>query len=382
MKKLFFLLILLILIATATSLFAYLIKGAEGEIETQDIKINSKDYILLVDVCKANGIDWEWDSISRKIYLRKDGREVVLLIGSKYYYYDDKTKRLSAPVLIKNGNIYIPLRYAKYKMKPLFNLGGKSPRIITTRTTSERRTKKTESSLERKYRIEKVVIDPGHGGKDPGAVSKTRLYEKNVVLNVSRRIKKELEKRGIDVIMTRDSDRFIPLSQRMHIANKSAADLFISIHANANRASWLRGFEVYYLSEATDDNARASAASENSVLKYEQDSLAKHTKDLDAIIWDLQFTEDREESIELAGFIRQEVRKSVRPKRNKIKSARFYVLKGAEMPAVLIELGYLSNRQDEKNLKKSSYRKKLAEGIAAGIENYKYEYEKENGFSR
>jgi N-acetylmuramoyl-L-alanine amidase len=298
------------------------------------------------------------------------------------YYYDDKTKRLSAPVLIKNGNIYIPLRYAKYKMKPLFNLGGKSPRIITTRTTSERRTKKTESSLERKYRIEKVVIDPGHGGKDPGAVSKTRLYEKNVVLNVSRRIKKELEKRGIDVIMTRDSDRFIPLSQRMHIANKSAADLFISIHANANRASWLRGFEVYYLSEATDDNARASAASENSVLKYEQDSLAKHTKDLDAIIWDLQFTEDREESIELAGFIRQEVRKSVRPKRNKIKSARFYVLKGAEMPAVLIELGYLSNRQDEKNLKKSSYRKKLAEGIAAGIENYKYEYEKENGFSR
>jgi N-acetylmuramoyl-L-alanine amidase len=144
----------------------------------------------------------------------------------------------------------------------------------------------------------------------------------------------------------------------------------------------MRGFEVYYLSEATDDNARALAASENSVLDYEEGILERHSKNIDAIVWDLQFTENREISIELAGFICQEVARLLNVSDSSIKSARFYVLKGAEMPSVLVEIGYLSNRLDEKNLKKGDYRQKLADGIACGIVRYKDEYERTNGFSQ
>ncbi|MDP3789335.1 MAG: N-acetylmuramoyl-L-alanine amidase, partial [Candidatus Omnitrophota bacterium] len=106
-----------------------------------------------------------------------------------------------------------------------------------------------------------------------------------------------------------------------------------------------------------------------------------HSKDVDAIVWDLELTEDREISIELAGFICQEVSRLMGTNACSVKSARFYVLKGAEMPSVLVELSYLSNKSDERNLKNSDYRQKMAEGIASGILHYKDEYERTNGFS-
>lgn len=372
--------LLLVTMSIVPPSFAYLIKGVEKDIETREIEINGKDYVLLVDVCTANGIEWEWDSISRKITLRKNGNEAVFLVGSKYYSAGEKIKRLSAPVCMKGGTLYVPLKFAKYTIKRLFDLGKKT--LTVEKALYEPKAKETKKPLQKRYKIEKVVIDPGHGGKDPGAIGRTGLKEKDIVLNVSRWIKEELEENGMDVIMTRDCDEFIPLGRRTKIANENNADLFISVHANANRARWLGGFEVYYLSEATDDNARALASSENSVLKYEEDSFVGHTKNLDAIVWDLMFTENREESIELAGFICQEVERRLELKGNKVRSARFYILKGAEMPAVLVELSYLSNKWDEKNLKKSYYRQKLAEGIVAGIMGYKYEYERMDGFSR
>ena len=375
MKKYLFTAILFLIIAfVASTAHAYLLKGLEKDVDTIDITISGRRYVLLIDTCNANGIKWEWDSISRKITLRKNGGNVIFLVGSKYYYAGEKIKKLSAPIRIKDGSIYVPLRFAKYVVKRLF-----PAKIIPPA-----KPKKAKKPLKEKFRIiKKVVIDPGHGGKDPGAIGRTGLKEKDTVLDISRRIKKELKKNGIDVIMTRNSDRFVRLSERAKIANKNDADLFVSIHANASRSRWLRGFEVYHLSDKpTDDNARALEAAENSVLKYEEGSVAKPTKNLDAIVWDIRFTEAREESIELANFICHGVGKKLKSKRNKLRSARFYVLKGAEMPAVLVELSYLSNKWDEKNLKKSSYKQKLAEGIVAGIMSFKNEYERTNGFSR
>ena len=382
MKKFVFIALFLFLAITflTGTVSAYLIKGVYKDIEAKDVKINGRNYLLLIDVCEANGINWQWDSIAGNITLSKNGCEVTLLVGSKYYHTGTKIGNLSAPVKMKNGAIYIPLKFTKYSIRRLFNLDKEKPAYKETATRS--RISKSKKSREKKFRIKKIVIDPGHGGKDPGAIGKTGLYEKHVVLDVSRRIKKELEKNGIDVIMTRDFDKFISLGGRTRIANKNEADFFISIHANANRKHWIRGFEIYYLSEATDDNARALAASENSVLKYEEESFSHHTKVLDAIVWDLGFTENRIESIHLAEFICREVSGKLKMKRNEVRSARFYVLKGAEMPAILVELSYLSNKWDEKNLRKSSYKQKLAEGITAGIMAYKYEYEKTNGFTQ
>lgn len=363
--------------------YAYRIKGIEKEVFSQDVKINGREYVLLTDVCEADGIEWEWDSISRRIILHKNGREVVLLVGSRLYFANDRVKEINAPLLIRNGSVYMPLGFAKDKLGRLFYLE-KRPGALRAKAPAETEPieAKKPVSISKKYEMRKIVIDPGHGGKDPGAVSRTGFYEKNIVLDVSKRIKEELENNGIDVIMTRDLDEFITLGNRITAANENNADLFVSIHANSNKRRWIRGFEVYYLSEATDDNARALAASENSVLQYEESSFAKHTRDLDAIVWDLKFTENREESIELAGFICQEVSRQLNMSDSRVRSAKFYVIKGAKMPAVLVELSYLSNKLDERNLRKSDYRQKLAGGIAGGILAYKTEYERTNGFSR
>ncbi len=364
--------------------FAYHIKGLEREIEAQDITINGKKYVLLIDICDANGIDWDWDSVARKVTLTKEGRKAVLLLGSRYYFAGGSIKQTTAPVLIKNGSVYVPLKFARSDIGRLFELSKKYSITHTdTKAAAKKETKEAGLPAEKRYKIKKIVIDPGHGGKDPGAVSRSGLYEKDVVLDVSLRLKKILEGQGIDVVMTRSSDVFIPLGNRTKIANDKKADLFVSIHANANRRRWVNGFEVYCLSEkATDDNARALAASENSVLKCEEGSIVNGSKVTEAIVWDLQFDEHRKESIELAGLIYRGVDKEIGVKSDKVRGARFYVLKGTEMPAVLVELSYLSNVNDENNLKKASYRQQLAEGVASGIIDYKKDYEKTNGFSR
>ncbi|MDD5680467.1 MAG: N-acetylmuramoyl-L-alanine amidase [Candidatus Omnitrophica bacterium] len=360
--------------------FASLIKGLDKNIEARDIEIGGRDYVLLVDVCDANGISWEWDSISGRIILRKNGREAVLLVGSEYYTLDADIKKANDAVEIKNGSICIPLKFAKYTILHLFKME-KEKEAVIEKAVPQPKVEKIRKPSEKRFRVSKIVLDPGHGGRDPGAISRSGVKEKNIVLDEARRIKTALEREGVDVIMTRNSDIFVPLEMRARIANRSNADFFISVHANASKTRWARGFEVYCLSEATDDNARALAASENSALDYEEDTVDKHSKDIDAIIWDLQFTENREVSIELAGFICQEVSKTLGINECSIKSARFYVLKGAEMPSVLVELSYLSNRYDERHLNDSGYRQKLADGIASGVLGYSNEYERTNGFS-
>lgn len=360
---------------------AYRIKGADKELEARDTKIGGKSYLLLVDICEAGGIDWEWDGISRRMILRKNGHEAALLIGSEYYCADANVKRAEGGIEIKDGLIYIPLKFARYTIPYLFSLEGKEKKG-GVKGAAVKSAPEMRKSSEKRFKVAKIALDAGHGGKDPGAISRGGVKEKDVVLDAARRLKAALGKQGIDVIMTRSSDIFVPLAMRAGIANKANADFFVSIHANASRSRWIRGFEVYYLSEATDDNARAMAVSENSALDYEESSMDRHSKDIDAIVWDLQLTENREVSIELAGFICQEVTRVLRGSNSSIKSARFYVLKGAEMPSVLVELSYLSNRTEEKNLKDSSYRQKLADGIAAGIIRYKDEYERTNGFSQ
>lgn len=383
-KKIITTIISLILLCVCLPAFAYRIKGFEKDIDTPNVKIEGKSYVLLVDICDANGINWDWDSISRRITLEKNGLETVLLLGSRYYYTQDVIKKLSAPVILKKGSVYVPLKFARGKVRDLFALGKKYKIAHTkSKTAKEKQDIQPKKSARKKYEIKKVVIDPGHGGKDPGAVSRSGLYEKTVVLDVAKKIKKLLEQEGIDVTMTRDSDIFIPLGKRARIANENDADLFVSIHANANNNRWIKGFEIYCLTDkATDDNARALAASENSALEYEEGSFANSSKMTEAIVWDLKFSENREESIELAESIYEDVSEKMNLKKKNVRSARFYVLKGTEMPSVLVELSYLSNKTDENNLKKSSYKQKLAEGIVSGILNYKGKYEGSNGFSQ
>jgi len=225
-------------------------------------------------------------------------------------------------------------------------------------------------------RLRTIVVDAGHGGKDPGAVSRGGLYEKTVTLDIARRLRDLLTREGFRVVMTRYDDRFVSLRQRSAIANREAGDLFISVHVNASRSRGVSGFEAYYLSEATDDNARALAAAENASLPDEVGEAVP--SETEAIIWDLLYTEHRAASTILADRVCQGLVRKGLPVRNRgVKSARFAVLKGARMPAVLVEVGFISHRSEEARLRKPSYRRQLAEGIRNGIVKFRDDLERQ-----
>ncbi len=227
-----------------------------------------------------------------------------------------------------------------------------------------------------RYAMRTVVIDPGHGGKDPGTMSIRGIKEKNIVLNIAKRLKTYLYDEGINAVLTRDSDRFISLWRRAQIANERQADFFISVHVNAARHKYVNGVEVFYLSDAVDDFARAMQLSENAALQYENSSAVAVT------LWNMLCAENRAESIELAESISQSICKTLHTKNRGIKAAKFYVLKGAQMPAVLIEVGFLSNSEEGTKLKDKDYQDNLAKAIADGILSYKQRYERTDGFTR
>lgn len=229
--------------------------------------------------------------------------------------------------------------------------------------------------------IKTVVIDAGHGGKDAGAVGPTGLEEKTVTLDIAKTLGEILEERGIQVILTRENDEFVSLERRVSIANTAGVDLFLSIHCNASFSSKAKGFESYFLSPASDDLARAVATVENSVISMENDSSQKN-KEFLTILADLKYAEYREESRMLAGIVQDNFSKAFSTPDRGVKSALFYVLKGLEAPAVLVELGFISNPTEEKLFRKSSHRQLLAELASESILQFKKDFDLSAGFTK
>ncbi len=216
-----------------------------------------------------------------------------------------------------------------------------------------------------------VVLDPGHGGKDPGAIGYSGVYEKNITLAMAKELKTILEKEGYKVYLTRSSDIFIPLRDRVKIARKHNADLFMSIHADSAVNRSAKGLSVYTLSEtASDKEAAALAERENKVDVVAGLNLLEHSKEVSDILINLAQRETMNRSSEFATFMVQEMRKSVKLKDNTHRFAGFAVLKAPDVPSVLLEMGYLSNRTEERLLKQKSYRKKLAESTSRAVDKY------------
>ncbi len=223
--------------------------------------------------------------------------------------------------------------------------------------------------------IQTIVVDAGHGGKDAGAISLRGLLEKDVTLELARRVRDELSVKGISVIMTRDRDMFVPLSARARVANEKRADLFVSIHANASVSRSLKGFEIYYLNDPSGDKAAAARRAENLSGVTKAEAIRESDAYLKAVLWDLKDADNRRESLRLAGHIGETAQHSVPIGANRLRAANFYVLKWTECPSVLVELGYVSNRSDENKLRSARYRRKMAAAIAEGILKFKRQYE-------
>ena len=220
------------------------------------------------------------------------------------------------------------------------------------------------------FGIRRVVIDPGHGGKDPGAISPNGLKEKDITLQISKLLAAVLERQGSEVILTRDRDIFLPLEERTAIANSREADLFISIHVNSANNRQAQGVETYILDMvASDDEAMRVAARENA-------SSARSFNELQGIVHQLLNHAKLNESMQLAEMVQQTMVESLRRvygpqiQDRGIRRAPFVVLIGARMPALLVEVGFLSNPEEERRLQDQRYLEQLVQSIADGIQQY------------
>jgi len=218
-------------------------------------------------------------------------------------------------------------------------------------------------------KIDRIVIDPGHGGYDLGTVGPGGLYEKDIVLSIARDLQKLIQEQlGAEVFLTRSDDSFITLEERTAIANLHRADLFISIHANSSRNRTISGVETYYLDFAKSDTEREIAARENA-------TTASSVHDLEGLIKKIAQADKSAESRELASIVQKNLysgaHKLFPTAQNRgVRSAPFIVLIGANMPSVLTEVAFISNPRDERLLKKSSNQERLVKSLFSGIEDY------------
>ncbi len=218
-------------------------------------------------------------------------------------------------------------------------------------------------------KVRRIVVDPGHGGHDPGAIGSGGTREKDIVLSIGLKLKELLEDDlGLDVVMTRSTDVFIPLEERTAIANKVGADLFVSVHANAAANRSAAGIETYYLNLAKTDKVAHLAAKENGT------SLEKVSV-LQAILFDLMANYKLNDSAHLAEEVQKSLHKKVRSefgetKNLGVKQGPFYVLVGATMPSILVETAFLSNHTEEARLNDPAYQDATAEGIMEGVRTY------------
>lgn len=217
--------------------------------------------------------------------------------------------------------------------------------------------------------IKLVIIDPGHGGKDSGAIGPSGLKEKDITLAIAKEMKRDLERNlDVEVILTRSKDKYLTLTERTDIANLRRADLFISLHINASRKSRPDGVETYFLSfEATDAEARKLAAFENGEGALSRENRNQMSTDLESILWDLTQTATHHESSILAENIQRSLGKMWRGEKRGVKQAPFRVLVGATMPAVLVEMGFISNPKEEALLKDKHTHRRLAYAVTNGV---------------
>ncbi|MCD6418340.1 N-acetylmuramoyl-L-alanine amidase [bacterium] len=334
----------------------------------------------------------------KRYYATKKFKESVRLWGSRvvfspenpYVVIDGTPYNMGLPTKLDRKGLLVPLEgfFKSFAAATghSIELTDSSIELSITEGTSESAYNKIDESpsespksqlLERKRKSEEetkykgvIVIDAGHGGKDPGAIGPSGIREKDITLPIAKYLRDELKLLGFDAKLTRYSDVFIPLSKRTEIANKLNADMFISIHCNASKKSSSNGTQVFYLSPARTDEARATAALENQSLLLEDEPIIDNIDELQYIMADIAQSAHQRESSILAYIVEQNLADSIGTIARGPAGAGFYVLYGTYMPAILVETAFISNPDEEKMIALPKNQKKIAKAIAAGIAQF------------
>ena len=325
------------------------------------------------------------DVLLNKNFINNNTEKIIIYFGDtkikitaniSFIIINDKPYQLQNNVFQRKGEYYVPLddflalltqhtntNYSINYNSMSINLGSVIQNSPIDKTTDLIKEKK-------KWQFDTIIIDPGHGGKDPGSIGYKGTKEKDIVLDVSKRLARKIQKNlRVKTILTRDEDVFIRLQDRTKFANTNEGDLFISIHVNSNESKKPYGFETYLLKPGRNQEAINVALRENSVIELEGNKFEKLTDEqlIQATIAQSGFVQYSEK---FAALIQEEIDKRVQSRNRGVKQAGFYVLMGASMPNVLIELGYISNPNEEKKLNSSSYRDMLATSIYYAIVKY------------
>ncbi len=338
---------------------------------------------------KANGTLVKIKSHQKISAYSSSFKQGILTISLKNVHADvSKFNKVSGEGLIKNlsANNYGPDTDLKFKLSKeyttseVISAAGSNDILITLHNKIFVRNEDKEKYKE-KWDFNVIVIDPGHGGKDAGAIGVNGVKEKNVNLGIALKLGKLIEKniKGVKVVYTRKTDKFVELYKRGKIANEANGNLFISIHCNSTRRkpTNANGFEVYLLRPGRTKEAIDIAERENSVIQYE-DNPQRYEKltDENFILVSMAQSSYMKYSEKFADILNKEFNKDLNIDSRGVKQAGFYVLVGAAMPSVLIETGFLSNRHDAKFLSTSRGQQKIAESIYQAVKKFKGQYEK------
>ena len=342
-----------------------------GEINTiQNNKLFSvNDLIAITD--SRNFVNKK----TQKVIFYIDGKKIKVTNQVTFIEIEDNLFQLSSKVMNLNNDYYIPIESFFSILQNLSEPSSfryKNSEIRFTSNFEDQKTIKTVdlSNEKEKWEFKTIIIDAGHGGKDPGAVGYRGTKEKDIALDVAKRLEKKISKNmNVKVIMTRDEDVFLRLSERTKIANDNKGSLFISIHTNAAEDRRASGFETFLIGLNKNEYAAKVAARENAVLELEG-SANKDLSGEDLIQATMAQASFAAYSETFADLVQKEIKKRVQSKDRGVKQAGFVVLARASMPNVLVELGFISNPSEEKKLRRPQYRDQLATAIYRAVEQY------------
>ncbi len=299
-------------------------------------------------------MDLSWDGISQTVSMSYKGKKIQAMVGSNIVIVGGNRVALSAPLSRQHGAVIVPPDFESLIVGPAAK-------------PQEDYMKGLGMEI-----LRKVVVDAGHGGKDPGAIGYGGLQEKDVNLDIARRVKKNFEAAGIQVVMTRDSDEFISLADRTVVATQPGVDLFVSIHSNSNKSRRSHGVEVYYagdlsLDDKDDDQRRENEKKMASLLQMRSD-----IPDLRGIVCSMLYCRKLGLSPGLADEVARRLSHEAGGEARGSKPERYYVLRNTLIPAILVEVGFITNPRESGLLKDGDYRQKIADSITKSVLRYVY----------
>lgn len=352
------------------------------------MELGEEQLVPLSDIASKSG--WPLESESGTEILRIDTLVLRARNNNPFYFLNDQCRQFTFAPQEWDGALWVPLSglFSAFPHE-LFHQHPQDGSLRIRRSTVEEVRVTTLTSpvdvsisptppSSSVWTLNTIIIDPGHGGKDPGAVSPNGTQEKGIVLDISRRLARILLDKGLVAKLTRNDDSFIPLKERTRLANANRGDLFISIHCNSSKYRQARGSEAYFLSPARTQKAIDVAILENSVVQFEED--AEQYQDLteeNYILLTMATSQYLKDSESFANLTLKEIAHRTPMPQRGIDQAGFYVLIGASMPAILFEAGFLSNSDDEKILSSKRGRQKIANALAHSILALKAQLEAE-----